>query len=118
MPTPYALKAIIESAKQAVEVAVVGRASAAAVVVTMGVGNKKSNGDEEEEDEDELNRPPISAIRADNVRFGECPVYERRDVLVTVRNTSAAPVNYSFTKLAHFEAQPAGGTLQPMQVNI
>ena len=55
-------------------------------------------------------RQPVEMLR-----FGECPVHERRDVLVSVKNISMAPVPYKFPKTANFAARPERGLLQPMQ---
>lgn len=105
-PAAYALDTVIESAetKQSVRVAVLGRASAQAVSVTMGGS-------------DGVPEVPWGSepVAADAVRFGECPVFERRDVLVTVRNRSMAALPYSFNKVANFDAKPSSGVLQPMQ---
>jgi hypothetical protein len=49
------------------------------------------------------------------LRFGECPVYDRRDILLTVKNTSELPLPYKFDKLPNFQARPPSGTLKPMQ---
>lgn len=49
------------------------------------------------------------------LRFGECPVYERRDILLTIQNTSELPLPYKFDKLPNFQARPSKGILEPTQ---
>ena len=49
------------------------------------------------------------------LRFGECPVYERRDILLNIKNTSELKLPYSFGKLPNFQARPPQGVLLPMQ---
>ena len=59
-------------------------------------------------------RPNIE-ISQKCLRFGECPVYERRDILLTIKNTSELKLPYSFGKLPNFQARPPKGVLLPMQ---
>ena len=98
LPTPYCLTTTVESGetKQTVQLSVVGRASQASIEVTQVTPEGK--------------KQPVEMLR-----FGECPVHERRDMLVSIRNISMAPVPYRFPKTANFGARPDRGLLQPMQ---
>ena len=50
------------------------------------------------------------------LRFGECPVYDRRDVEVTLRNPSPyLPIDFAFNAIANFSIAPTKGTLAPLQ---
>lgn len=49
------------------------------------------------------------------LRFGNCAVYDRRDILVTVTNTCTVAVDFNFSKIAHFKVTPSSGLLQPKQ---
>ena len=49
------------------------------------------------------------------LRFGGCPVYDRRDILVSVMNNSPAAVDFNFSKIAQFKVHPSSGQLQPKQ---
>ena len=49
------------------------------------------------------------------LRFGTCPVYDRRDILVTMVNKSDMRTPYNFTDLAHFKITPQTGVLEPHQ---
>jgi len=49
------------------------------------------------------------------LRFGTCPVFERRDILLTLKNTSELPMPFEFDKLPNFQAHPTKGVLKPQQ---
>ncbi|CAN0475327.1 unnamed protein product, partial [Scytosiphon promiscuus] len=49
------------------------------------------------------------------VRFGACPCYERRDVVVGINNTGELPVRFNISKAPNFTSTPSKGLLQPMQ---
>ncbi len=55
------------------------------------------------------------AISPSMLRFGTCPVYDRRDILVTMVNKSDMRTPYNFTDLAHFKITPQTGVLEPHQ---
>lgn len=46
--------------------------------------------------------------------FGECGCNDRRDMTLTIRNKSKdLPLDFNFTKVAHFKCVPAKGRLFP-----
>jgi hypothetical protein len=49
------------------------------------------------------------------MRFGQCPVSDRRDIRAMITNRSDAPVTFSFPKTAQFNMTPSKGTLGPLQ---
>ena len=50
------------------------------------------------------------------LKFGECPVNDRADILVELRNYGKIlPLEFKITKVAHFSAKPARGKLMPGQ---
>ena len=59
-------------------------------------------------------RPHVS-LSSRVLRFGSCPVHERRDILLTLKNTSPLPLPFAFSTLPNFQAHPAKGTLKPLQ---
>lgn len=49
-------------------------------------------------------------------KFGECPVGERRDAVLKIKNPGEAlPLEWSCNKVANFRIEPNRGTLQPLQ---
>lgn len=47
-------------------------------------------------------------------QFGECPTLERRDAILHVENLNPTmPLDFNFSKVAHFAATPARGRLMP-----
>lgn len=56
---------------------------------------------------------PSYAISPTVLRFENCPVYDRRDILVTLQNKSTVPITFDFSKVAHFKMDPTKGALQP-----
>ena len=60
----------------------------------------------------------VPAIRSspDSLNFGRCPVGERKDVVLTLKNTHAQlPVNFSIPQTPNYRCEPAKGTLLPLQ---
>ena len=49
------------------------------------------------------------------MRFGFCPVYDRRDIRATLTNKSDALTTFSFPQSAQFKMIPPKGILQPLQ---
>jgi hypothetical protein len=49
------------------------------------------------------------------LRFGSCPVNDRREILMTLQNTSPVPLKFNFTKGAQFCFTPPSGTVDSNQ---
>jgi len=49
------------------------------------------------------------------LRFGSCPVNDRREILMTLLNTSPIPLKFNFTKGAQHSFTPSSGTVDPNQ---
>ena len=49
------------------------------------------------------------------LRFGSCPVYDRRDILVNLVNKSEMRTPFSFQNIAHFKSTPHEGVLGPRE---
>jgi hypothetical protein len=47
------------------------------------------------------------------LRFGECPVNDRRDILMTLSNRAKLPLTFEFPVVATFKFQPLKGKLMP-----
>ncbi|CAM9619899.1 unnamed protein product, partial [Hapterophycus canaliculatus] len=59
---------------------------------------------------------PTVKVTQKVVRFGSCPCFDRRDVVVGVSNTGELPISrFSISKAPNFSCTPAKGLLQPMQ---
>lgn len=57
---------------------------------------------------------PEIKISRQNIAFGDCPANERRDYNLTIKNKNEdLPIDFNFTKAAHFHAIPARGKLLP-----
>lgn len=57
---------------------------------------------------------PDVKINKQNFQFGECPMNERRDMQLTIRNkNSDLPLDFNFSKIANFRAIPGKGKLMP-----
>jgi hypothetical protein len=54
--------------------------------------------------------PSVSVIPS-LLRFGECPVSDRRDILLTVSNNCLLPVDFLFPTLANFKFYPTKGKI-------
>jgi len=48
-------------------------------------------------------------------KFGESPVNDRRDILVTIKNGGKLKLPYNINKVANFSCKPSKGVLQPGQ---
>ena len=55
------------------------------------------------------------AISPGMLRFGTCPVYDRRDILVNMVNKSDMRTPFNFSSLAHFKITPQTGVLEAHQ---
>lgn len=59
---------------------------------------------------------PNLCLSMQEFNFGECPVNERRDITVMLKNESNhLPCSFDFTKIAQFSTNPMKGKLAPMQ---
>lgn len=57
---------------------------------------------------------PDIKINKQILNYGECPVNERRDMVLTVKNRNKdLMLDFNFTRVAHFKAMPAKGKLFP-----
>lgn len=57
---------------------------------------------------------PEVKISRQTISFGECPANERRDYNLTVKNKNEdLPIEFNFTKVAHFHAIPSKGKFLP-----
>lgn len=57
---------------------------------------------------------PDIKINKQILNYGECPVNERRDMVLTVKNRNKdLMLDFNFTRVAHFKAVPAKGKLFP-----
>ena len=57
---------------------------------------------------------PEVKINRQYFAFGECATNERKDMTLTIKNKNLdLPIDFNFTKIAHFRAIPAKGKLQP-----
>ena len=58
---------------------------------------------------------PVITIAPSVVRFGHCPVNDRRDIMVTLTNRCSEVTSFAFPPTAHFKMIPTKGVLQPLQ---
>lgn len=58
---------------------------------------------------------PVVTLAPAVVRFGHCPVLDRRDIVVTLQNRCNEVTSFAFPPTAHFKMNPAKGQLQPLQ---
>lgn len=57
---------------------------------------------------------PEIKINRQLFNFGECGANDKRDMLLNIRNKNDdLPLDFNFTKVAHFRATPARGKLLP-----
>eukprot|EP01033_Poteriospumella_lacustris_P004189 gene4189-2988_t len=56
---------------------------------------------------------PAMGISPPMLRFGECPVNDRRDILVTLSNRTKLPLSFEFPVVATFKFNPLKGRLMP-----
>lgn len=58
-----------------------------------------------------------AAVRASptTLRFGECPIHDRRDILISLSNSTKLPTSFSFPTIANFKFSPQSGLLQSLQ---
>lgn len=56
---------------------------------------------------------PAMGINPAILRFGDCPVNDRRDILVTLSNRSKLPLAYEFPVVATFKFHPLKGRVMP-----
>ena len=58
---------------------------------------------------------PNVEISPSTLRFGNCPVHDRRDILLRLTNKSDSRTSFDFSGLAHFKINPNNGFLEPKQ---
>ena len=56
---------------------------------------------------------PTFKLSPSVLRFGTCPVHDRRDILVELQNTSPSAFKFSFTKGAQYSFTPLAGSVEP-----
>lgn len=50
----------------------------------------------------------------ETIQFGECATNDRKDYILTLKNRNEdLPIDFNFSKVAHFNAIPARGKLLP-----
>jgi hypothetical protein len=49
------------------------------------------------------------------LHFGMCPVFDRRDMLMTIKNSTPLALPFEFTRTPHFKLNPMAGVVQPEQ---
>lgn len=58
--------------------------------------------------------PSVSVIPS-MLRFGDCPVNDRRDILLSLENNNKFPTTFQFPKVANFKFEPSKGILSAME---
>jgi hypothetical protein len=59
---------------------------------------------------------PALKVKPDPLQFGECPVNDRRDVVVTLHNAQEdMPLDFSIPRVPHISVEPNSGKLAPLQ---
>jgi len=58
---------------------------------------------------------PTVEISQKIMRFGECPCFDRRDLLVSVHNPTELPIRWELSKSANFSCRPTRGSLSAGQ---
>jgi hypothetical protein len=59
---------------------------------------------------------PALRVSPDHLQFGECPVNQRKDIVLRLTNSSQKmTLNYSIPRVPHMEINPMAGYLQPLQ---
>lgn len=58
---------------------------------------------------------PLIKITPTSLRFGYCPVYDRRDIIVQLSNQTSAQTKFEFEKIAQFKFFPRMGVLEGHQ---
>lgn len=58
---------------------------------------------------------PTFKLSPTNLRFGPCPVNDRREILMTLQNTSPIPLKFNFTKGAQYSFTPPSGSVDSHQ---
>ena len=52
---------------------------------------------------------PTFTLSPTILRFGSCPLNDRRDILMTLQNSSPIPMKFNFSTGAHFKITPSAG---------
>jgi hypothetical protein len=58
---------------------------------------------------------PLIDVSQKVFKFGECPAFDRRDILLTLKNVGQLTIPYSLNKVANFVCKPSKGILGPGQ---
>ncbi len=58
---------------------------------------------------------PAVNVSPSILRFGNCPVNDRRDVLLTLSNAGESAAHFNFSSVAHFTIHPVSGVIAPKQ---
>lgn len=58
---------------------------------------------------------PTFKLSPTNLRFGSCPVNDRREIIMTLQNTSPIPLKFNFTKGAQYNFTPSAGSVDANQ---
>eukprot|EP00606_Chrysophyceae_sp_TOSAG23-5_P001155 GSChrysophyteH2.ASY1.ANO1.1079.1 assembled CDS len=58
---------------------------------------------------------PAVNVSPSILRFGNCPVNDRRDVLLTLSNAGESAAHFNFSSIAHFTIHPVSGVIAPKQ---
>jgi hypothetical protein len=56
---------------------------------------------------------PLMQISPSMLRFGECSVNDRRDILVSLKNPNSLPIHFEFPVAANFKFNPTKGKILP-----
>lgn len=58
---------------------------------------------------------PLVSVSPSVLRFGDCPVNDRRDILISVSNKSKYPTDFEFPVIANFKFHPTKGHLHSLE---
>lgn len=58
---------------------------------------------------------PMVIVSPSVLRFGYCPVNDRRDILISVQNKSKYPTSFEFPIIANFKFEPTKGYLHALE---
>jgi hypothetical protein len=58
---------------------------------------------------------PQVVVSPSVLRFGDCPVNDRRDILISVQNKSKFPTSFEFPIIANFKFEPTKGYLHALE---
>lgn len=58
---------------------------------------------------------PMVTVTPSVLRFGDCPVNDRRDILISVQNKTKFPTSFEFPIIANFKFEPTKGHLHALE---